>query len=570
MSIMVSTMMLLSLISICSTTGSATPASVIDLEVTIDPLDEEACISPSQLDVLDFNCTVGVYQSNYFRSEVQITATVSTGWPVEIALDTLNAQGSQVTSFPCSVIVPSGASADKTATLTVTATHDPLGPSTVSAMASANITVRPYCDASLRIHPNLISLAGGESITLEGKAGNEGNANYTFKLGVDNQNSKIDTKITPTSLKIPRGESATFELEISVQEGVKAGLHSLVVELENKRMGNEPLIKVTEVVMVDTNPVHAIMKVDPKRVPPGLDVTFDASDSATGTGPPRYLFDFGDGINTGWISDPVVTHAYAKEGEFTARLTVEGEDGIKSTNDASAIVTVTTEGFKPTAEIISISPDPTPHYGEVTMTGRGIPVPGANIVAYQWISSIDGVMGGTAILTVTALSTGTHTIKFMVQDERSTWSEPATADLEVLPAESAWVILVIKPQEGAKLEGSTVRVEGTAEFAGIPIDKVELRIDEGPWRTASGKFRWSYEFDPSALEDGDHTLQVRGHAKGSVSQPVTISFTTGSDHSYSNMIGEMSWSQLALIGLLGLLIVGIVLFTRNRSHAPIL
>jgi hypothetical protein len=180
------------------------------------------------------------------------------------------------------------------------------------------------------------------------------------------------------------------------------------------------------------------------------------------------------------------------------------------------------------------------------------------------------VLGGTAILTITALSSGTHTIKFKVQDERSIWSEPVTAQLEVLPAESAWVIQVIEPLEGAKIGGSTGRVEGTAEFGGIQIDKVEVRIDEGPWRTANGKFRWSYEFDPSALDDGDHTLQVRGHAKGAVSQPVSVSFTTGADPSYTSMIGEMSLSQLALIGLLGLLIVGILLFTRSRARTPIL
>lgn len=569
-SIMVSTMVLLSLVSIFTTSDSATPASVMNLSVTIDPQDAVACITPGRSDLLQFNCTVGVYQPSYFRSEIQLVASVSTGWPATLSYKTLNAQGSAMFYFACSVGVPSDAVADTTAKLTVTATHDPLGPTTVSAMDSANIIVRPYCDASLRIHPNLVRLSAAESITLEGKAFNDGNANYTFELGVDNPHSNIDTKLTPTSLKIPHGESVTFELEISVQEGISAGLHALVVELENKRVGNEPFIKVTETVMVDTNPVQAVMKVDPRRVPPGLDVTFDASGSTTGEGPPRYLFDFGDGINTGWTSDPVVTHAYAKEGQFTARLTVEGEGGIKSTNDASAVVTVTTEGFKPTAEIISISPDPAPKNEAVTMKGRGTPVPGANIVAYQWASSIDGVLGGTAILTVTTISSGTHTIRFKVQDERGTWSEPATADLEVLPPQSAWVIQVIEPLEGARLGGSTGRVEGTAEFAGVQIDKVEVRIDEGPWRTASGKFRWSYEFDPSALEDGDHTLQVRGHAKGAISQPVSVSFTTGPDPAFGSIMGGLSWTQIALIGLLGLLIVGMVLFTRSRSHAPIL
>ncbi|MCK4970997.1 MAG: hypothetical protein KAS77_10725, partial [Thermoplasmata archaeon] len=110
-SILVSTMVLLSLVSIFTTSGSATPASVIDLTVTIDPQDAEACITPGQSDLLHFNCTVSVYQPSYFRSEVQLLASVSTGWPATLSPETISVQGSAMFYFACSVGVPSDASA---------------------------------------------------------------------------------------------------------------------------------------------------------------------------------------------------------------------------------------------------------------------------------------------------------------------------------------------------------------------------------------------------------------------------------------------------------------------------
>ena len=69
---------------------------------------------------------------------------------------------------------------------------------------------------------------------------------------------------------------------------------------------------------------------------------------------------------------------------------------------------------------------------------------GANVVAYEWVSSLDGVLSTQQSFTViaSALTTGTHTITLRVQDDEGTWSATAWRTLQVRPsAEADWLFM---------------------------------------------------------------------------------------------------------------------------------
>ena len=84
----------------------------------------------------------------------------------------------------------------------------------------------------------------------------------------------------------------------------------------------------------------------------------------------------------------------------------------------------------PTAYIDSITPNPIIEGENITFTGHGTDTDGS-IVAYQWRSSIDGVIGNTATFKTSTLSNGTHTIYFSVKDNSGAWSNEATAVVTV-------------------------------------------------------------------------------------------------------------------------------------------
>ena len=76
----------------------------------------------------------------------------------------------------------------------------------------------------------------------------------------------------------------------------------------------------------------------------------------------------------------------------------------------------------PIAYIDSIFPKESAFGEQVTFTGYGTD-PDGEIVAYQWRSSIDGVLGDSAILEISSLSEGTHTVYFKVQNDGEKWSQ---------------------------------------------------------------------------------------------------------------------------------------------------
>lgn len=88
------------------------------------------------------------------------------------------------------------------------------------------------------------------------------------------------------------------------------------------------------------------------------------------------------------------------------------------------------ENVKPTAYIDSITPNPIVTGENITFTGHGTDSDGS-IVAYEWRSSIDGVIGNTATFKTSTLSKGTHTIYFRVKDNSGAWSNEAVATVTV-------------------------------------------------------------------------------------------------------------------------------------------
>lgn len=78
---------------------------------------------------------------------------------------------------------------------------------------------------------------------------------------------------------------------------------------------------------------------------------------------------------------------------------------------------------------------------------------------------------------------------------------------------TTFTVSIEQPEEGATVNG-TVQVEGTASGSEQNISHVEVRIDDGPWQAATGTQNWSYAWDTTEQQDGEHTLSARGHDEG--------------------------------------------------------
>ncbi|NOX56950.1 MAG: hypothetical protein GXP27_21420 [Planctomycetes bacterium] len=87
---------------------------------------------------------------------------------------------------------------------------------------------------------------------------------------------------------------------------------------------------------------------------------------------------------------------------------------------------------RPTAAIVSISPESVSYSDTVSLNGQATDQDGS-IVGYRWVSSLDGLLGERDHLEVSAsnLQPGEHTIQFQAKDDDGAWSDVATASLVV-------------------------------------------------------------------------------------------------------------------------------------------
>jgi len=103
---------------------------------------------------------------------------------------------------------------------------------------------------------------------------------------------------------------------------------------------------------------------------------------------------------------------------------------IDNTNVFSVAVAKIAGNIPPRATIDSIAPNPAIQGETVTFTGHGDDLDGT-ITAYEWSSSINGLLSTTSTFSASSLLPGTHTISFRVKDDDEAWSAPVTRSLTI-------------------------------------------------------------------------------------------------------------------------------------------
>jgi len=91
---------------------------------------------------------------------------------------------------------------------------------------------------------------------------------------------------------------------------------------------------------INQRPVARLLT-DKNLVPPDIIVTFIATNSSDDRNVNQYLYDFGDGTNSGWTTLSIFTHKYSSTGTYYASVTAKDDFDVVSTN--AAVVTISVE-----------------------------------------------------------------------------------------------------------------------------------------------------------------------------------------------------------------------------------
>ena len=162
--------------------------------------------------------------------------------------------------------------------------------------------------------------------------------------------------------------------------------------------------------------------------------------------------------------------------------------------------------FGPTAEILSIAPNPAITGQTISFSGKGID-PDGDIIAYKWESDKDGDLSSLKEFTYSGLSVGSHLIKFKVQDDDNKWSSYATETVIVNTQSSQ-----MNQRPSATIESITPNpaIQGeTISFLGTGVDK-DGEIIGWDWRSSiNGVLSTQSLFNTTDLSVGVHTIYFK-------------------------------------------------------------
>jgi hypothetical protein len=135
----------------------------------------------------------------------------------------------------------------------------------------------------------------------------------------------------------------------------------------------------------------------------------------------------------------------------------------------------------------------------------------------------DGLDNWDHVFDTSKLPAGTYNIVVQGKDNAGNAALAGPINVHVDPASALPVVSIINPTKFQRVGGDLMAV-GTCVADG-GVERVELRIDGGPYQTAQGGEFWSLAIPTKDIPEGRRILEVRGiGALGLVGKPVKVAF----------------------------------------------
>ena len=142
----------------------------------------------------------------------------------------------------------------------------------------------------------------------------------------------------------------------------------------------------------------------------------------------------------------------------------------------------------------------------------------------------------------TEVENGDHTIHARAFDGED-YSDLTEVDVTVNneePANHPPTIEITAPEDGSTVDG-VVTIEGTAddEDGDEQVEMVEIRIDDGGWgeaeiEEAEGTISWSFEWDTTEVENGEHTIYARAFDGEDYSEVSELNLTVDNEETVNH------------------------------------
>jgi hypothetical protein len=308
----------------------------------------------------------------------------------------------------------------------------------------------------------------------------------------------------------------------------------------------------------------AVISCDNTSVEEGETILFDGSKSQDRDGTIMlYLFDFGDGKDTDWISQSNVEHTYLNAGTYTVSLKVMDDHDDESTNKATLKITIEIPNIRPVGQIIDITPQPVSSGREVAFIGSSYDEDG-RVVSYLWSSNLDGELSNEESFFTSSLSWGIHTISLTVQDDAGDWSQEDFRVIFIKEENEIPQVIITYPENEKRFK-DTLTITGSSEDPDGSIETIEIQIDFGPWEEIEVDDMWSHEINLTDFSKGEHTIAIRAYDGEDYSEEEYLTFFVGEEDEGPDMIWIFT---LVFLVILVVIVVAIIIGRAYKKNPP--
>jgi hypothetical protein len=215
-----------------------------------------------------------------------------------------------------------------------------------------------------------------------------------------------------------------------------------------------------------------------------------------------------------------------------------------------------------------------PSAGQITLTwdppdsDGGMPI--TNYVVYRGTSS-----GGLAFnvelgVVLTYVDTGLdngETYYYVVRAKNVIGDGPDSNEASATTPNEVPQCTISLPLGGSTISG-IVTISGTASDPDGSVEKVEVRIDNGPWSQADGTANWNLSWDTSTASEGELVIHARAYDGADYSPTVNVTVHIDNSKPEDKTIFEELWFWALIIILVIIFVVIIALIAARKKKSP--
>ena len=163
---------------------------------------------------------------------------------------------------------------------------------------------------------------------------------------------------------------------------------------------------------------------------------------------------------------------------------------------------------------------------------------------------------------------GNYTIRLEVKDTGGLMNSTTRQVVVIAVDNQPPTCMIVAPNPGETITGSYLIVGEASDSDGV-VNFVEVRIDDSNWTFAGGASDWTYQWDTTLADNGEHTIYARSYDGENYSAQVNVTVSVNNPTPPTDQERQDDWIWIAItlaVVVVVVLLLIVFMFIRKRKR----